>query len=39
MEKKDQNKITANDRTLKESSLREIEVWKIYPLMALERLT
>jgi hypothetical protein len=35
MEKKDLNKIAAKGRTLSESSLREIEVWKNFSLDAI----
>jgi hypothetical protein len=38
MEKKDQNKIAANGRTLGESSLREIEVWKNVSLDAIGKI-
>lgn len=38
MEKKDLNKIAAKHRTLSESSLREIEVWKNVSLDAIGKI-
>jgi hypothetical protein len=38
MEKKDLNKIAAKGRTLSESSLREIEVWKNFSLDAIGKI-
>jgi hypothetical protein len=38
MEKKDLNKIAAKGRSLSESSLREIEVWKNFSLDAIGKI-
>jgi hypothetical protein len=38
MEKKDLNKIAAKGRTLSESSLREIDVWKNFSLDAIGKI-